>query len=77
MKFTAVDIFQEISLLRSIAESSHRPRETQLPADNVSFSLSPMVVTDGAPLAVVKDLNSTSSEISVRQAYRVGIEGDV
>ena len=77
MKFTAVGIFQEISLLRSIAESSHRPRETQLPADNTSFSLSPVVVTDGAPYAVVVDLNSTSSVVSVRQAYRVGVRRDV
>ena len=49
MKFTAVDIFQDISLLRSIAESSHHPRETQLPANNTSFCQSPVVVTFRAP----------------------------
>ena len=63
--------------LRSIAESSQLSRETQLLADNISFSLSPVVVTDGAPYAVVVDLNSTSCVISTRQTYRVRIERDV
>ena len=69
--------FRIFGVLHSIFASSHHPRETQLPADDTSFYQSPVVVTDGAPHAIVVDLNSTSSVISICQAYRVGIERDV